>query len=57
VIRALAPYLIASLALSAVAGGLYGAALIEVPALYAFMAIAIVVSLVGYVRWDERHRA
>lgn len=56
-IRALMPYLIVSLALSAVAGGVYGAGLIEVPALYVAMALALVVSLIGYVRWGERHHA
>lgn len=56
-IRALAPYLIASIALSAVAGGFYGAGLIDVPALYGAMFIAIAISLVGYVRWDQRHHA
>lgn len=56
-IRALLPYLLASLILGATAGGAYGAGLIEVPALYGVMAIAIIVSLVGHVRWDERHHA
>ena len=56
-IRALTAYLIASLTLNAVAGGAYGTGLIEVPALYGVMAVAFIVSLVGYVRWDERHHA
>ena len=56
-IRAIAPYLIMSIALSSVAGGFYGAGLIEVPVLYGAMFIAIAISLVGYVRWDERHHA
>jgi len=56
-VRVLAPYLIVSLLLTAGAAGVYGAGLIEVPALYGVMAVAIVVSLVGYVRWDLRHHA
>ena len=54
-IRATAPYLVVSLLLSAVAGGLYGAGLIGILAIYAVLIVASVVSLVGYVRWDERH--
>jgi hypothetical protein len=56
-VRPLAPYLLVSLVLSAGAGGFYGAGLSEVPALYGLMAIAFVISLFGYVRWDERHHA
>jgi hypothetical protein len=56
-VRPLAPYLLVSLVLSAGAGGFYGAGLSEVPALYGVMAIAFVISLFGYVRWDERHHA
>jgi hypothetical protein len=56
-IRALVLYLAASLTLSAVAGGAYGVGLIEVAALYGAMFIAIAISLVGYVRWDQRHHA
>lgn len=54
-IRALAPYLAVSLLLSAGAGGLYGAGLIGVLEIYAVLILASVLSLVGYVRWDERH--
>ena len=54
-IRALAPYLAVSLLFSAVSGGLYGAAVIGVPALYGLILLGSVVSLVGYVRWDLRH--
>jgi hypothetical protein len=54
-IRALRPYLAVSLLLSAVGGGLYGAAVIGVPALYGLLLLAGVISMVGYIRWDVRH--
>jgi hypothetical protein len=54
-IRALRPYLAVSLLLSAVGGGLYGVAVIGVPALYGLLLLAGVISMVGYIRWDVRH--
>ena len=39
------------------AGGVYGAGAIGVPALYGLLTIALIVSLVGYVRWDERRHS
>jgi len=51
--RAVAPYFI----LSGAAGGVYGAGLIGVPALYGAILIAGLITLVGYARWDERHHA
>jgi hypothetical protein len=54
-VRVLLRYLIPSRLLSAAAGRLYGAGVFGVPALYGCLALASVVSIVGYVRWDERH--
>ena len=54
-LRELAPYLVVSVLISAVGGGLYGAAVIGVPALYGLILVASVISLIGYARWDLRH--
>jgi hypothetical protein len=54
-LRDLALYLAVSFVISAVAGGLYGAAVIGVPALYCLIIVAGAISLVGYLRWDLRH--
>ena len=54
-IWALLPYLIPSCVLSAAAGGLYGAGVFGVPAVYGLIIVASVISLVGYLRWDLRH--
>ena len=53
--RDLAPYLVVSVLISGVGGGLYGAAVFGVPALYGLIIVAGVISLIGYVRWDLRH--
>jgi hypothetical protein len=43
--------------LAAIAGGLYGAAIIGVPAMYLAMLLAGVPGTVAYLRWEERqHR-
>jgi hypothetical protein len=56
-LRAIAPQLIASLVLAAIAGGLYGAGIMSVPALYLAMLLAGVPGAVAYLRWEERqHR-
>jgi hypothetical protein len=56
-LRAIAPHLIASLVLAAIAGGLYGAGLVSAPALYLAMLLAGLPGSVAYLRWEERqHR-
>jgi hypothetical protein len=54
-IRALAPYLIASLLIVLATGVLYGAGVIGVPAYYGLLVLATFVVIVGYTRWDEQH--
>jgi hypothetical protein len=54
-LRDLTPYLVVSVLISGAGGGLYGAAVIGVPAVYGLIAVASVISLIGYVRWDLRH--
>jgi hypothetical protein len=54
-LRDLAPYLVVSVLISAVGGGLYGASVIGVLAVYGLIIVASVISLVGYLRWDLRH--
>jgi hypothetical protein len=55
VLRALWPYLIVSYAISGVGGLLYDGGDIGVPATYGLLILAIIVSLVGYERWDKQH--
>jgi hypothetical protein len=56
-LRALAPYLSVSGVIAAASGAVYGAGGIGVPLLYLMLLVAGLVTLVGYVRWDERHHA
>ena len=43
--------------IAASGGVIYGAGGFGVPALYGVLLLASLVTLVGYVRWDERHHA
>jgi hypothetical protein len=56
-LRSLAPYLAVALVVAALTGYGYGAGAIGVLGVYGLVLVAGLVSLVGYVRWDERHHA
>ena len=53
-IRFVLPYLLAGLAISAVAGWSYGGGQLSVLGSYGALTLAIVIALIGYFRWDLR---
>jgi hypothetical protein len=55
-LRGLSSYLLLALAIGAAGGAAYGAGLIGVLAVYGTILAAVLVGLIGYVRWDERHQ-
>ena len=54
-LRALGPYLIVGVIVTAAGGWLYGGGVIGVPATFGLMVLASLVVGIGYLRWDERH--
>jgi hypothetical protein len=51
-LRFLAPYMLPALALAMLAGGLYGASVIDAAGVYGIAIVALAISGVGLVRWD-----
>ena len=54
-LRALVPYRLIGVVVTAAGGWLYGSGAIGVPATCGLMLLASGVVMIGYVRWDEQH--